>query len=64
VLTKTKEPIVEEHLGEVRPDRVARTVTGVERVWRAISAGNFYPAPSAIGCASCGYRQACEGWRG
>jgi putative RecB family exonuclease len=64
VLTKTKEPVVEEHLGEVRPDRVARTVTGVERVWRAISAGNFYPAPSAIGCASCGYRQACEGWRG
>jgi len=64
VLTKTKEPVIEEHLSEVRPDRVARTVTGVERVWRAISAGNFYPAPSAIGCASCGYRQACEGWRG
>ncbi len=64
VLTKTKEPVIEEHLGEVRPDRVARTVTSVERVWRAISAGNFYPAPSVVGCASCGYRRACEGWRG
>jgi putative RecB family exonuclease len=64
VLTKTKEPVVEEHLGEVRPDRVARTLTSVERVWRAIASENFYPAPSVVGCASCGYRQACEGWRG
>ncbi|MEN9664006.1 MAG: hypothetical protein RLZZ326_369, partial [Planctomycetota bacterium] len=64
VLTKTKEPIVEEHLGEVRPDRVARAVTSVERVWKAIASENFYPAPSVVGCASCGYRQACEGWRG
>jgi hypothetical protein len=61
VLTKTKEPIVEEHLGEVRPDRVACTVTSVERVWRALEAGHFYPAPSLVGCASCGYR---KGWRG
>ena len=64
VLTKTKEPVVEEHLGEVRPDRVARTMASVERVWRAVEAGNFYPAPSVVGCASCGYRKACEGWRG
>lgn len=64
VLTKTKEPVIEEHLGEVRPDRVARTLTSVERVWRAIESENFYPAPSPVGCASCGYRLACEGWRG
>jgi putative RecB family exonuclease len=64
VLTKTKEPVVEEHLGEVRPDQMARTVTSVERVWRAIASENFYPAPSVVGCASCGYRRACEGWRG
>ena len=64
VLTKTKEPVVEEHLGEVRPDRVARTLASVERVWRAIASENFYPAPSPVGCASCGYRRACEGWRG
>ena len=64
VLTKTKDPVIEEHLGEVRPDRVARTVTSVERVWKAIASENFYPAPSVVGCASCGYRKACEGWRG
>ena len=64
VLTKTKEPIIEEHLGEVRPDRVARTVTSVERVWKAIASENFYPAPSVVGCASCGSRKACVGWRG
>ncbi len=40
VLTKTKEPVVEEHLGEVRPDRVARTSASVERVWKAIASGN------------------------
>jgi putative RecB family exonuclease len=64
VLTKTKEPVIEEHLGEVRPDRVARTLASVERVWKAIASENFYPAPSVVGCASCGYRKACEGWRG
>jgi len=64
VLTKTKDPVFEDHLGEVRPDRVARTLASVERVWRAVEAGSFYPAPSVVGCASCGYRRACEGWRG
>ena len=64
ILTKTKEPVIEEHLGGVRPDRVERTMASVERVWRAIQSGVVYPAPSPVGCASCGYRQACEGWRG
>jgi putative RecB family exonuclease len=64
ILTKTKEPVVEEHQGEVWPDRVARTMASVERVWKAIESGVVYPAPSPVGCASCGYRQACEGWRG
>ena len=64
VLTKTKEPVIEEHLGEVIPDRMARTMASVERVWKAITSGNFYPAPSVVGCASCGYRKACEGWKG
>jgi hypothetical protein len=30
----------------------------VERVWRAIEAGVFYPAPSTMSCSSCGYRAA------
>jgi putative RecB family exonuclease len=64
VLTKTKEPVVEEHVREVKPAAVKRTLAGVERVWRAISAGNFYPAPSTMSCAGCGYREACRGWAG
>jgi putative RecB family exonuclease len=64
VLTKTKEPQIEEHVREVNPAAVKRTLAGVERVWRAISASNFYPAPSVVGCASCGYRAACRAWMG
>jgi hypothetical protein len=51
VLTKTREPAVEEHVREVEPAAVKRILAGVERVWRAISAGNFY-------------RAACRAWVG
>ena len=64
VLTKTREPQVEVHVREVNPAAVKRTLAGVERVWRAISAGNFYPAPSMVGCSGCGYRAACRAWAG
>ena len=56
--------LVEEHSREVEPAAVKRTLVGVERVWRAISAGNFYPAPSTMSCAGCGYRAACRVWMG
>jgi putative RecB family exonuclease len=62
VLTKTKEPVVEEHVREVEPATVKRTLAGVERVWRAIESGVFYPAPSTMNCSSCGYRSACRAW--
>ena len=39
VLTKTKEPVVEEHVREVEPGNVKRTLADVERVWRAIESG-------------------------
>jgi putative RecB family exonuclease len=64
VLTKTKEPVIEEHVREVKPAAVKRTLMGVERVWRAIESGVFYPAPSTMNCASCGYRAACRAWMG
>jgi putative RecB family exonuclease len=64
VLTKTKEPVIEEHVREVEPVAVKRTLAGVERVWRAIEAGVFFPAPSTVGCAGCGYRMACRAWAG
>ena len=64
VLTKTKEPVIEEHVREVTPAAVKRTLAGVERVWRAIESGVFYPAPSTVSCSSCGYRAACRAWAG
>ncbi|MCX7432434.1 MAG: PD-(D/E)XK nuclease family protein [Planctomycetia bacterium] len=64
VLTKTKEPVIEEHVREVTPAAVKRTLAGVESVWRAVQAGVFYPAPSTISCSSCGYRAACRAWAG
>jgi putative RecB family exonuclease len=64
VLTKTKEPVIEEHTREVEPAAVKRTLAGVERVWRAIESGVFYPAPSTVACAGCGYRSACRAWAG
>jgi len=64
VLTKTKEPVIEEHTREVNPAAVKRTLVGVERVWRAIESGVFYPAPSVMSCSSCGYREACRAWMG
>lgn len=39
VLTKTKEPQIEEHTREVDPTAMKRTLAGVERVWRAIESG-------------------------
>ncbi len=64
VLTKTKEPVIEEHVREVEPGSVKRVLVGAERVWRAIESGVFYPAPSAMACAGCGYRSACRAWAG
>jgi putative RecB family exonuclease len=64
VLTKTKEPVIEEHTREVDPVNVKRTLVGVERVWRAIESRVFYPAPSVMSCSTCGYRAACRAWAG
>jgi putative RecB family exonuclease len=64
VLTKTKEPVVEEHVRTVEPGNVKRTLVAVERVWRAIESGVFYPAPSVMACSGCGYREACRAWVG
>ena len=64
IITKTKEPVIEEHVREVEPAAVKRTLAGVERVWRAIESGVFYPAPGTMNCASCGYRGACRAWAG
>jgi putative RecB family exonuclease len=64
VITKTREPVVEQHVREVEPAAVKRTLAGVERVWRAIESGVFYPAPSTMNCSGCGFRKACSAWCG
>ena len=63
-LTKTRQPQIEEHTREVNLAAVRRTLVGVERVWRAIESGVFYPAPSTMSCSTCGYRAACRAWMG
>ena len=47
---EAKESAVDRHLMPVDPAQVHRTKRVVENVWRAIEAGSFYPAPSAMNC--------------
>jgi CRISPR/Cas system-associated exonuclease Cas4 (RecB family) len=64
VLTKTKVPDISVHSVPTNPQQVERTKRVVERVWRAIEEGHFYPAPSPLNCPSCPYREPCRTWRG
>jgi CRISPR/Cas system-associated exonuclease Cas4 (RecB family) len=64
ILTKTKEAVVDRHVMPVDPMQVDRTKRVVERVWHAIESGNFYPAPSAMNCPGCPYREQCRSWSG
>lgn len=62
VLTKTKETSIDRHSSPADPLRVARVKRVVERVWRSIEAGYFYPAPSQMNCGGCPFRDACRKW--
>jgi CRISPR/Cas system-associated exonuclease Cas4 (RecB family) len=64
VVTKGKQPVVDNHFVSVDPNRIARIKKVAQRVWQAVQAGNFYPSPSAMNCPSCGYRRACKSWAG
>ena len=64
VITKTKTPTLEMHDVSVHPDRIARTKRVVQRVWKSIQQGTFYPSPSPMKCPSCAYQQACRDWQG
>lgn len=64
VLAKTKEPSVEIHPVADDPRKVERVRGIIERVWEAIQAEHFYPAPSPMQCPSCGYRTMCQAWPG
>lgn len=62
VLVKTKDPVMECHSRVLTAQQVDRTKRVVERVWKAIEAEHFYPAPSPMACASCPYRTPCRLW--
>ena len=64
VISKTKTPTLEMHDVSIHPDRVERTKRVVQRVWKAIQQGTFYPSPSPMKCPSCAYQQACRDWQG
>ncbi len=64
VLTKSKETLIERHSLLVTPFQTERTKRIVERVWRSISAGHFYPVPSPMNCGGCPFREPCRKWPG
>ena len=64
VLTKTKEVTIDRHTAAAEPAQVGRIKRVVERVWRAIEAEHFYPAPSPMNCSGCPYRGPCSKWCG
>ena len=64
VLTKAKTPALTLHAVTADRFQIERTKRVVERVWRAIRAGHFYPAPSPMQCPTCPYRRACKAWAG
>jgi len=64
VITKAKDATIERHSCLPNPHRTERTKRVVERVWRAIDAGHFFPAPSPVNCAGCPFRGPCKAWTG
>ena len=62
VMTKAVTPVVERHLLPYDAAQAERTKRIVGKVWQAISAGSFYPAPSAMNCPGCPYRRECKAW--
>ncbi len=64
VLTKAKQPVIHVHEVPADPKQIDRTKRIVERVWRSIEAGQFYPAPSVMNCPTCPFRGPCRAWQG
>ena len=64
VITKTKTPEVFRHEVWADPRQIDRVKRIVETVWKAIEAGIFFPAPSAMQCPSCPFREQCRAWSG
>ena len=64
VLTKGKFPDLTVHPVMHDPKQVERTKRIVEKVWRSIECGHFFPSPSPMQCPTCPYREPCRNWMG
>ena len=64
VITKAAKPVAERWPVVFDAQRVARTKRVVERTWKAIESGVFYPAPSPMNCPTCPFRKPCRAWAG
>lgn len=62
VVTKTRQPAMDILPVPADGQQIERSKRTVERVWRAIEAGSFYPAPSPLQCPGCPFRDACRAW--
>ena len=64
VVTKTASAVVETLPIAWNPTRIDRTRRVMAKVWSAIEARNFYPAPSPTACPTCPFRTECDAWQG
>jgi len=64
VITKTKQPEIEIQPVLANPARIQRIRQLIQRVWASIQSGVFFPAPNAMNCPTCGYRDRCARWTG
>ena len=64
VFTKAKKVAIGRYEVALNAARVERTKRVAQRVWRAISAGHFYPSPSPMNCGTCPFRTPCRRWSG
>ena len=62
VITKNKTPVIDVLPVEASNHRLERTRRMVQHVWYSIEAGRFYPAPSAMNCNGCPFREPCRRW--
>lgn len=64
VLTKTKNPVIEQIDVPFGERQASRAKNIVNRVWNAIRTHHFYPNPSAMNCAGCPFQVECRDWTG
>jgi CRISPR/Cas system-associated exonuclease Cas4 (RecB family) len=62
VLTKTKEPVIQQIDLPFHQEQLDRTKHAVSAIWAAIETGNFYPNPTPMQCPGCSYRSQCAAW--